>query len=55
MPPTIASSASVPIAMRIGHARSATTWSGLGKPTSVSSISPLAGLVGTVGWKRCPW
>ena len=43
-----------PIAMRIGHARSAIAWSGPGKPTSVSSISPLAGLVGCSAWCRWP-
>ena len=49
IPPTVASSASRPIATRIGSSRSAITWSGPGKPTSVSSISPLAGLVGAAG------
>ena len=44
-PPTVASTASVPIATFIGSARSAMWCSGPGKPTSVSSTSPLAGLV----------
>ena len=42
------------IATFIGSARSAIAWCGPGKPTSVSSTSPLAGLVGTSAWCRWP-
>ena len=42
----IASTASAPIAIFIGHSRSAMWCSGPGKPTSVSSISPVIGFVG---------
>ncbi len=45
----VAPSASMLIATRIGIARSAIAWTGPGKPTSVSSISPLAGFVGHLG------
>ena len=43
----IASTASAPIAIFIGASRSAMWCSGPGKPTSVSSTSPVAGLVGS--------
>ena len=45
----MASTASGPIAAFIGHARSATWCSGPGKPTSVSSGSPVIGFIGS------PW
>ena len=48
-PPTIASSASEAIATLIGQSRSATWCSGPGKPTSVSSGSPVIGFTGS------PW
>ncbi len=54
MPPTVASTASAPIAAFIGIARSAMWCSGPGKPTSVSSISPLAGLKGASAWWMWP-
>ena len=53
-PAPTAPSASTPIATRIGSARSAIAWCGPGKPTSVSSTSPLAGLRGTSAWCRWP-
>ena len=53
-PPTIASSASTPIATFIVGSRSAMWCSGPGKPTSVSSTSPLAGFVWTSAWCRWP-
>ena len=53
-PPTVASTASAPIASFIGNSRSAMWCSGPGKPTSVSSISPVIGLVGCSAWNRCP-
>ena len=34
----------------IGHSRSAMWWSGPGKPTSVSSTSPVAGFVCSGAW-----
>ncbi len=46
-PPTIARNASVPIAIFIDCSRSAMWCSVPGKPTSVSSTSPLAGFVCT--------
>ena len=49
MPTTIAPTASTPIATFIGSSRSAMWWSAPGKPTSVSSTSPFAGLRGLVG------
>ena len=52
-PPTIESSASGPIAAFIGHACSATWCSGPGKPTSVSSGSPVIGFTGSP-CARCP-
>ena len=51
---SIASTASAPIATFIGSARSAMWCSGPGKPTSVSSTSPVAGLVGLGAWWRWP-
>ena len=54
MPPSVASTASAPIATFIGSARSAMLCSGPGKPTSVSSISPLAGLKGASAWWMWP-
>ena len=47
-------SASTLIATRIGSARSAIACAGPGKPTSVSSSSPVAGLRGTSAWCRWP-
>ena len=49
-PPTIASTASAPIAIFIEPSRSAMWWSAPGKPTSVSSSSPVAGLVCFSAW-----
>ena len=46
-PPTIESSASGAIAAFIGQACSATKCSGPGKPTSVSSASPVIGFTGS--------
>ena len=42
------------MAIFMGIARSAMKWPGPGKPTSVSSTSPVAGLVGTSAWCRWP-
>ena len=53
-PPTTASTASAPIASFIVGSRSAMWCSGPGKPTSVSSTSPLAGFVWTSAWCRWP-
>ena len=53
-PAPTAPSASRPIATRIGSARSAIACTGPGKPTSVSSSSPVAGLRGTSAWCRWP-
>ena len=53
-PPTTAATASMVIATFIGHSRSAITCSGPGKPTSVSSSSPVIGLRGTSAWARWP-
>ena len=47
-------SASTAIATRIGSARSAIACTGPGKPTSVSSASPVSGLRGTSAWCGCP-
>jgi hypothetical protein len=44
-PPTVARIASAAIAIFIGPSRSAMWWSAPGKPTSVSSTSPVAGFV----------
>ena len=41
---------SAAIATFIGHSRSAMWCSGPGKPTSASSGSPVAGLVGSAWW-----
>ena len=53
-PAPIEPTASSAIAARIGSARSAIAWCGPGKPTSVSSGSPVAGLRGTSAWWGCP-
>ncbi len=53
-PPITASTASVPIAIFIGSSRSAITWAGPGKPTSVSSSSPVIGFLGTSACARWP-
>ena len=53
-PPRVASKARAPIATFIGTARSAMWCSGPGKPTSVSSISPLLGLKGASAWWMWP-
>ena len=49
-PTTIAPTASTPIATFMLHSRSAMWWSGPGKPTSVSSTSPVAGFVCSGAW-----
>ena len=49
-PPITASNASAPIAIFIVPSRSAMWWSGPGKPTSVSSTSPVAGFVCSGAW-----
>ena len=54
IPPITASTASAPIAIFIGNSRSAMWCSGPGNPTSVSSISPVIGLVGCSAWNRWP-
>ena len=53
-PPIIASTASALMAIFMGHSRSAMKWPGPGNPTSVSSSSPVIGLVGTSAWWRWP-
>ncbi len=53
-PPSTASTASAPIAIFMGSSRSAMKWPGPGKPTSVSSSSPVIGLRGTSAWWRWP-
>ena len=52
-PAITASTASGAMAAFIGHSRSAMWWSAPGKPTSVSSASPVAGLACSP-WARCP-
>ena len=52
-PPKIDRNASIDMATFIGISRSAMWCSGPGKPISVSSLSPLAGLKGSA-WARCP-
>ena len=53
-PPMIARTARPVIATFIEGSRSAMWWSGPGKPTSVSSTSPVAGFVCTSAWWRWP-
>ena len=46
--------ASTPIASFIGGDWSAMWWSAPGKPTSVSSVSPVAGFRGAAAWTTWP-